>query len=100
MALKVICCEWLCSPHIAHHNTGVLPPFDIVASESEGGGKVTIAEIDLYGDYTVEDPTHHSDTVLRFLSFDGFNVSSPNLLHYFILLNIMHRGPSCLAIES
>jgi len=49
---------------------GITAPFDVVAPE---GGKVTIAEIDIYGDYTVEDTTHHSDTVLRFISFDGYS---------------------------
>jgi len=48
---------------------GVLPPFDVEAPE---GGKVTIAEIDMYGDYTVNDPSHHSDTVLRFVSYHGY----------------------------
>lgn len=51
---------------------GIREPFEIVASEQDGGGKVIIAEIDMYGDYTVEDPTHHSDTVIRFIQYDGF----------------------------
>lgn len=49
---------------------GVLAPSVITSPE---GGKVTISEIDLYGDYSEEDSKHHSSTVLRFLSYDGFN---------------------------
>jgi 4-hydroxyphenylpyruvate dioxygenase len=51
---------------------GVLPPLELTASEAEGGGKVIISEIDLYGDYIETDPSYHSDTVIRFMSFDGF----------------------------
>lgn len=57
--------------------TGVTAPFEVVAPE---GGKVTVSEIDLYGDYTVNDASHHSDTVLRFISFDGYNVCHSTIL--------------------
>jgi 4-hydroxyphenylpyruvate dioxygenase len=52
---------------------GVVEPFDLKGTQVEGGGRVTVAEIDLYGDYTVDIPTHHSETVIRFISFhDGY----------------------------
>jgi len=51
---------------------GVLAPLVLQASKEEGGGRVIISEIDIYGDYETSDPLHHSETVIRFIQYDGF----------------------------
>lgn len=70
---------------------GVLPPTEILASEKEGGGKVIIAEIDLYSDLSSKDPLHAGETVIRFVQYVNFKgpflpgyqaVSDPRPLDY------------------
>jgi len=51
---------------------GVQEPFELMGSESEGGGKVTVAEIDLYSDNSSTVSQHTGETVLRFISYEGF----------------------------
>lgn len=46
----------------------VYEPFELVGE----GGKVILAEIDLYGDHTSKNPAHHSLTTIRFISYHGF----------------------------
>lgn len=51
---------------------GVTKPVEIEASEAEGGGKVIIAEIEMYSDYSSANPAHQGDTVIRFVQYVGF----------------------------
>jgi 4-hydroxyphenylpyruvate dioxygenase len=70
---------------------GVLAPTVI---EDKSGGKVVIAEIDLYGDQTSKDPLHTSDTVIRFIQYCNYQgpflpgyqaVTDPRPLDYGII---------------
>eukprot|EP01113_Clastostelium_recurvatum_P050360 TRINITY_DN950_c0_g1_i2.p2 TRINITY_DN950_c0_g1~~TRINITY_DN950_c0_g1_i2.p2 ORF type:complete len:445 (+),score=111.19 TRINITY_DN950_c0_g1_i2:76-1335(+) len=48
---------------------GILPPTVL----EENGGRVVISEIEFYGDRTSSDPLHQTETVLRFISYEGYN---------------------------
>jgi len=54
---------------------GVTEPTEVVATQEEGGGRVIFAEIEIYGNPANPDPHHQSDTVLRFIQYDGFKGS-------------------------
>jgi 4-hydroxyphenylpyruvate dioxygenase len=47
---------------------GVIEPYELPGE----GGKVVLAEVDLYGDWNHPSTTHQSLTVIRFISFEGF----------------------------
>jgi 4-hydroxyphenylpyruvate dioxygenase len=48
---------------------GILEPTVLL---DNNGGKVVIAEIDLYSDLTSDDPLHASETVIRFIQYSNF----------------------------
>jgi len=71
--------------------TGVVPPVELVAEE---GGKIILAEIELYSESNHPDPLRKSDTVLRFLEYQNYTgpflpgykaVKDPHPLNYGIL---------------
>jgi len=71
---------------------GILEPYEVV--DKDGKGKVIIAEIDLYSDFSSSDPLHASETVIRFIQYQDFEgpflpgyrkVKDPHALDYGLL---------------